>query len=151
MGMDKVTTGHVMSLAALKAECMREKGRLLRIVVDAPFAVFQFKHATKQALEYGGMNHPTRTLFYHSLHLLQAGVQPVCIYDGPNKPPVKRGQQANSNRTRLTSHDFHLIVVVTGRKNANTMSDTSCTYPNNVCRFLEYCGVLRRQRLKPSA
>lgn len=38
----------------------------------------------------GGMNHPTRTLYYHIQHLLRAGIQPLFIYDGPHKPRVKR-------------------------------------------------------------
>lgn len=38
----------------------------------------------------GGMNHPTRTLYYHIQHLLRTGIQPLFIYDGPGKPCVKR-------------------------------------------------------------
>lgn len=32
------------------------------------------------------MNHPTRTLYYATLHILRTGVQPVFVFDGPKKP-----------------------------------------------------------------
>ncbi|RYP81498.1 hypothetical protein DL770_005880 [Monosporascus sp. CRB-9-2] len=95
----KVTPGEEATLAQLAAECVREKGRPLRIAIDTPFAVFQYNEATKPVASYGkcipsrlirGMNHPTRTLYYHIQHLLRAGVQPLFIYDGQGKPPVKR-------------------------------------------------------------
>ncbi|RYP76205.1 hypothetical protein DL769_003676 [Monosporascus sp. CRB-8-3] len=95
----KVTPGEEVTLAQLVAECVREKGRPLRIAIDTPFAVFQYKEATRPVASYvnvngkhviGGMNHPTRTLYYHIQHLLRAGVQPLFIYDGQGKPPVKR-------------------------------------------------------------
>lgn len=34
----------------------------------------------------GGMNHPTRTLYQATLHILRTGVQPIFVFDGPNKP-----------------------------------------------------------------
>ncbi|RYP22015.1 hypothetical protein DL765_001921 [Monosporascus sp. GIB2] len=95
----KVTPGEEVTLAQLAAECVREKGRPLRIAIDTPFAVFQYNEATRPVASYvsvngshviGGMNHPTRTLYYHIQHLLRAGVQPLFIYDGRGKPPVKR-------------------------------------------------------------
>jgi Holliday junction resolvase YEN1 len=35
------------------------------------------------------MNHVTRTFFYQALHMLAAGVQPLFVFDGPNKPLEK--------------------------------------------------------------
>ncbi|CAJ2510256.1 Uu.00g061560.m01.CDS01 [Anthostomella pinea] len=97
----KVLPGEDVPIAKLVADCVREKGRPLRIAVDTPFAVFQYKEATKKVEPYGwGMNHPTRTLFYHILHLLFAGAQPIFVYDGPGKPPVKRGRHVNYSGSR---------------------------------------------------
>ncbi|RYP02529.1 hypothetical protein DL764_005773 [Monosporascus ibericus] len=95
----KVTPGEEATLAQLAAECVRGKGRPLRIAIDTPFAVFQYNEATRPVASYdnvngvqviGGMNHPTWTLYYHIQHLLRAGVQPLFIYDGQGKLPVKR-------------------------------------------------------------
>ncbi|KAM0811823.1 putative XPG-I domain-containing protein [Seiridium cardinale] len=73
-------------LAKLNAEWVSLHGRPMRIAVDTPFAMFELKEATQKVIGYGGMNHPTRTLYQQTLHLLRAGVQPVFVFDGPNKP-----------------------------------------------------------------
>lgn len=39
------------------------------------------------------MNHPTRTLYQATLHVLRTGVQPLFVFDGPNKPK-KLGRSA---------------------------------------------------------
>lgn len=44
---------------------------------------------TTIAVFTGGMNHPTRGIYYFILHLLRAGVQPIFAFDGPNKPAEK--------------------------------------------------------------
>jgi 5'-3' exonuclease len=45
------------------------------------------------------MNHPTRTFFFHVLHLMRAGVQLVFVHDGLKKPAVKRGSRVNYPNT----------------------------------------------------
>ncbi|KAK8136007.1 hypothetical protein PG984_003947 [Apiospora sp. TS-2023a] len=84
--------GRTVRLWELNAEHVEKTGRPMRIAVDAPIDVYKYKTATDHvtASKYGGMNNPTRTLFYHVLHLLAAGVQPVYVYDGPGKPSIKR-------------------------------------------------------------
>ncbi|ETS73470.1 hypothetical protein PFICI_14416 [Pestalotiopsis fici W106-1] len=81
-----VTGGETLPLARLNAEWVSQKGRPMRIAVDTPLAIFQYKSATAQVSGYGGKNHPTRTLYFATLHILRTGVQPVFIFDGPNKP-----------------------------------------------------------------
>ncbi|KAI9696025.1 MAG: hypothetical protein M1836_005856 [Candelina mexicana] len=49
----------------------------------------------------GGKNPTLRTLYYRLLRLLSFSIQPLFVFDGPNKPPVKRnartGQHAPSS------------------------------------------------------
>ena len=40
----------------------------------------------------GGKNHTVRNVFYEILSYLCAGVQPVYVFDGPQKPQCKRGR-----------------------------------------------------------
>ncbi|KAK6833853.1 hypothetical protein PG987_008547 [Apiospora arundinis] len=98
----KTYPGKEVSLAQLNTEHVEKTGRPMRIAVDAPIDVYKYKTATKHVGEgnYGGMNHPSRTLFYHVLHLLAAGVQPVFVYDGPGKPKVKRGVNTDASTYR---------------------------------------------------
>ncbi|RYP38846.1 hypothetical protein DL767_002408 [Monosporascus sp. MG133] len=77
----KVTPGEEATLAQLVAECVREKGRPLRIAIDTPFAVFQYNEATRPVASYGKCI-PDR--FVHQCQ------PPLFIYDGQGKPPVKR-------------------------------------------------------------
>ncbi|KAB5566202.1 PIN domain-like protein [Coniochaeta sp. 2T2.1] len=84
----------VVDIANLSAECFYEKcfyekGRPLRVAVDTPLAIFEFKEATRMADKAGGMNHTARTFLYSVLHLLAAGVDPIFVFDGPQKPPEK--------------------------------------------------------------
>lgn len=41
-----MSPGYEVKLARLSADCFHEKGRPLRIAVDTPLAIFQFKEAT---------------------------------------------------------------------------------------------------------
>ncbi|RYP77411.1 hypothetical protein DL771_001206 [Monosporascus sp. 5C6A] len=77
----KVTPGEEVTLAQLAAECVREKGRPLRIAVDTPFAVFQYYEATRPVASYGKCI-PNG--------LIRQCQPPLFIYDGQGKPPVKR-------------------------------------------------------------
>ena len=48
-----MTPGREVSLSELSAECFRDNGRPLRIAVDTPLAIFQFKAATLVAEKTG--------------------------------------------------------------------------------------------------
>ncbi|KAI0148879.1 PIN domain-like protein [Pestalotiopsis sp. NC0098] len=88
-----VAGGEEISLSHVNADWVSQKGRPMRIAIDTPMAIFQLKSTTTQAINYGGMNHPTRTLYYATLHILRTGVQPLFVFDGPNKPK-KLGRSA---------------------------------------------------------
>jgi len=83
------TLGREVPVAVLAAGWYREHGRPLRIAVDTPLSLFELKTATIAADKTGGMNHITRTFMYQVLHLLSAGVQPIFVFDGSQKPTEK--------------------------------------------------------------
>ncbi|OJD35179.1 flap endonuclease gen like protein 1 [Diplodia corticola] len=86
----KKTSARQVDLAVLSARNMRQHGRPLRVAIDVSIDVYKYLNATQRARGAGGMNHPTRTFFYHVLHYMMAGVQPIFIFDGPQRPPTKR-------------------------------------------------------------
>ncbi|KAK8035464.1 hypothetical protein PG993_010459 [Apiospora rasikravindrae] len=82
-----------LPLAELNAEHVEKTGQPMRIAIDTPLAVYKYRTGTDHvyAEGRGGMNHPTRTLFFHITHILETGVQPVFVYDGSGRPNLKRG------------------------------------------------------------
>ncbi|KAF4542567.1 Flap structure-specific endonuclease [Lasiodiplodia theobromae] len=86
----KRASARQVDLAVLSAECIKENGRPLRLAVDVSNDVYKYSNGTQAARTAGGMNHPTRTFFFHVLHYMMVGVQPIFIFDGPEKPPMKR-------------------------------------------------------------
>ncbi|OAA73875.1 flap structure-specific endonuclease [Cordyceps fumosorosea ARSEF 2679] len=94
--------GQRVSLSKLAADTLKAEGRPLRLAIDV--AIWQFQ---AQAAK-GGTNPAIRTLFYRLVRLLAIPVQPVFIFDGPNKPTTKRNKRsgrgdgvANSQAKRL--------------------------------------------------
>ena len=45
----------------------------------------------------GGKNPELRTLFYRLIRLVSLCIEPLFVFDGPNKPPFKRGSKVNPN------------------------------------------------------
>lgn len=45
-----------------------------------------------------------RTLYYRLLRLLSLAIQPLFIFDGPNKPPFKRNSKTHSNGASLPNY-----------------------------------------------
>ncbi|TQV99983.1 hypothetical protein V2A60_005396 [Cordyceps javanica] len=95
-------SGQRVSLAKLAADTLRAEGRPLRLAIDV--AIWQFQAQAAR----GGTNPAIRTLFYRLVRLLAIPVQPVCVFDGPNKPTTKRHKRsgrgdglANSQAKRL--------------------------------------------------
>ncbi|KAF4121666.1 holliday junction resolvase YEN1 [Geosmithia morbida] len=80
--------GHRVALARLTADSFREKGRPLRLAID--FAIWQFQAQAAR----GGTNPAVRTLFYRLVRLLGTPVQPIFVFDGPNKPAFKRNKRS---------------------------------------------------------
>ncbi|KAJ9602965.1 hypothetical protein H2200_012745 [Cladophialophora chaetospira] len=90
-----------VSLAKLSQECMEKNGRPLRLAVDVFPRIFGDKGTTDAVRDSGGMNHAAKNVFYFALHFLEAGVQPIFVYDGPNKPSLKRGEHHTYSSSNL--------------------------------------------------
>ncbi|EGX97116.1 flap structure-specific endonuclease [Cordyceps militaris CM01] len=95
-------SGQRVSLSKLAADTLKAEGRPLRLAIDV--AIWQFQAQAAR----GGTNPAIRTLFYRLVRLLAIPVQPVFIFDGPNKPTTKRNKRsgrgdgvANSQAKRL--------------------------------------------------
>ncbi|RXG50393.1 hypothetical protein VDGE_04066 [Verticillium dahliae] len=80
--------GQRISLAKLATESLENTGRPLRVAID--IAIWQFQ---TQAAK-GGTNPAIRTLFYRLVRLVGLPVQPVFVFDGPNKPIFKRNKRS---------------------------------------------------------
>ncbi|KAJ4144656.1 hypothetical protein LMH87_003531 [Akanthomyces muscarius] len=95
-------SGQRVSLSKLAADTLKAEGRPLRLAVDV--AIWQFQAQAAR----GGTNPAIRTLFYRLVRLLAIPIQPVFLFDGPNKPTTKRNKRsgrgdgvANSQAKRL--------------------------------------------------
>ncbi|USW54942.1 Putative XPG/Rad2 endonuclease, XPG-I domain, PIN-like domain superfamily [Septoria linicola] len=87
-GVSKSTT-----LTRESEKCLTEKGRPLRVAVDASIVLWKLICATKNAATHGGMNHPSRTFMTRVLNDMQEGVQALYVFDGPGRPNMKRNQR----------------------------------------------------------
>ncbi|WFD32486.1 hypothetical protein MSPP1_003534 [Malassezia sp. CBS 17886] len=72
-------------------------GTLLRVGVDATQWVYQAQKAR------GGVNPVLRTLFFRLARLLALPVHPVFVFDGPHRPPVKRGAAVYTGPHAITA------------------------------------------------
>ncbi|CZR57963.1 related to DNA repair endonuclease rad2 [Phialocephala subalpina] len=83
----EIGPGERVSLNKLAIETLEKKGRPLRVAIDV--SIWQFQTLAGQ----GGSNPAIRTFYYRLLRLLSFSVQPLFIFDGPHKPPFKRGKK----------------------------------------------------------
>ncbi|KAI1753134.1 hypothetical protein F4782DRAFT_498438 [Xylaria castorea] len=84
----EIGPGKRISLTKLAVEKLEESGRPLRIAIDISIWQFQVQAAK------GGSNPAIRTLFYRLLRLLSLAIQPIFVFDGPNKPTFKRNKRS---------------------------------------------------------
>ena len=82
----EIGKGERIALAKLAVEHLERTQRPLRIAIDA--AIWNFQTQSGQ----GGKNPALRTLYYRLLKLLALPIHPLFVYDGKNKPLVKRGR-----------------------------------------------------------
>ncbi len=92
-----------VSLAELSRQCMTINKRPLRLAVDIYPRIFGDKGTTDAVRDSGGMNHAAKNVFYFALHFVEAGVQPIFVYDGPNKPTTKRGEQHGYTASKMST------------------------------------------------
>ncbi|KAI0602300.1 hypothetical protein F4775DRAFT_588527 [Biscogniauxia sp. FL1348] len=84
----EIGAGKRISLTKLAVDTLEETGRPLRIAIDISIWQFQVQAAR------GGSNPAVRTLFYRLLRLLGLSIQPIFVFDGPNKPAFKRNKRS---------------------------------------------------------
>ncbi|KIV78518.1 hypothetical protein PV11_10227 [Exophiala sideris] len=93
-----------VSLAQLGEEYLKKKGRPFRVAVDIYPQIFAHKGATDTTRDSGGMNYASKNIFYYAMQFLQAGVQPVFVYDGDDKPAYKRKRYHNYSQFNRAKH-----------------------------------------------
>ncbi|KAL8744748.1 MAG: hypothetical protein Q9190_003046 [Brigantiaea leucoxantha] len=91
----EIGQGDRVALSKLSVEHFEKLGRPLRIAIDASIWSFQTQSGK------GGTNPALRTLYYRILRLLSICVQPLFIFDGPNKPPFKRNTKTGGHGAAL--------------------------------------------------
>ena len=102
----EIGKGQRVALAKLAVEHLEKTQRPLRIAIDA--AIWNFQSQAGQ----GGKNPALRTLYYRLLKLLALPIHPLFVYDGKNKPSLKRGKAvsrwgtciANETSKKLIRH-----------------------------------------------
>lgn len=135
-----MTTGREVSLATLSAECFDKKGRPLRVAVDTPLALFEFKAATAIP-GIRGMNHIVRGFYYHVLHLLSAGAHPLFVFDGPQKPLPKGS--AHPESVKPCKHAKGLLSELRRRNeplSARTKEEAECE--RQLSHVIPFCRTL---------
>ena len=81
-----IGNGQRISLSKLAITHLEQTSRPIRIAVDISIWLFQIQAGR------GGKNPELRTLFYRLLNFLSLPIHPLFVFDGPNKPPFKRGR-----------------------------------------------------------
>ncbi|PQE25999.1 flap structure-specific endonuclease protein [Rutstroemia sp. NJR-2017a BBW] len=83
----EIGPGDRASLVKLSIEKFERTGVPLRVAIDISIWNFQIQSGQ------GGTNPALRTLYYRLLRLLSVSIQPLFVFDGPHKPPVKRNKR----------------------------------------------------------
>ncbi|KAI1428467.1 hypothetical protein F5Y12DRAFT_731852 [Xylaria sp. FL1777] len=99
----EIGPGKRISLTKLAVEKLEELGRPLRIAIDISIWQYQVQAAK------GGSNPAIRTLFYRLLRLLGSSIQPIFVFDGPNKPTFKRNKRSGRGDGVATAMAKRLI------------------------------------------
>ena len=90
-------------MTKLAVDHLEETGRPFRLAIDISIWQFQAQAAR------GGSNPAIRTLFYRLLRLLSLCIQPIFVFDGPNKPTFKRNKRAGRGDGVATSMAKRII------------------------------------------
>ncbi|KAH6604263.1 flap structure-specific endonuclease [Trichoderma cornu-damae] len=95
--------GKRISLSKLASDSFEEHNRPLRLAID--IAIWQFQNQVAR----GGTNPAIRTLFYRLVRLLGTPIQPIFVFDGPNKPKIKRNKRSGRGDGFTVIHAKRLI------------------------------------------
>ncbi|GAB1313627.1 hypothetical protein MFIFM68171_03837 [Madurella fahalii] len=99
----EIGPGERVSLCKLAIDKLEETGRPLRLAIDISIWQFQVQAAR------GGANPAIRTLFYRLVRLLGLAIQPIFVFDGPNKPAFKRNKRSGRGDGVATAMAKRLI------------------------------------------
>lgn len=91
----EIGPGERIALSKLAIEKYEKSGRPLRVAID--ISIWQFQIQAGQ----GGSNPAIRTFYYRLLRLLSISVQPLFVFDGPNKPPFKRNKRSGHHGSSI--------------------------------------------------
>ncbi|KAI9673822.1 MAG: hypothetical protein M1829_003940 [Trizodia sp. TS-e1964] len=91
----EIGPGRRIALSKLALEIFEKNGRPLRLAID--ISIWQFQIQSSK----GGTNPALRTLYYRLLRLLSLTIQPIFVFDGPQKPPFKRDKRSRSGNVSL--------------------------------------------------
>ncbi|MCJ1398478.1 hypothetical protein MMC11_001678 [Xylographa trunciseda] len=83
------------ALAKCAIEVLEKTGRPFRLAVD--ISIWQFQILSGK----GGKNPALRTLYFRLLRFLALSIQPLFVFDGPHKPPVKRNVKTSNQGASL--------------------------------------------------
>ncbi|KAF2198832.1 hypothetical protein GQ43DRAFT_482968 [Delitschia confertaspora ATCC 74209] len=87
----EIGPGERIALSKFAVEKYEATGRPLRIAIDVSIWLFQIQ-ASK-----GGTNPALRTFYYRLLRMISLNINPIFVFDGPNKPPFKRNKRTGPN------------------------------------------------------
>ncbi|EFX06036.1 flap structure-specific endonuclease [Grosmannia clavigera kw1407] len=99
----EIGAGRRIALHRLAVESLETRGRPLRLAIDISIWQFQIQAAR------GGANPAIRTLFYRLVRLLGIPIQPIFVFDGPNKPAFKRNKRSAKSDGTATAMAKRLI------------------------------------------
>ena len=102
--MKEIGKGERIALAKLAVDHLERTQRPLRIAIDA--AIWNFQTQSGQ----GGKNPALRTLYYRLLKLLALPIHPLFVYDGKNKPLIKRGRAVSRWGTCIANETSKKLV-----------------------------------------
>lgn len=94
----EIGPGERIALSKLAIEIYERNNRPLRLAIDISIWHFQIQSGR------GGSNPALRTLYYRLLRLLSLGIQPLFVFDGPNRPPFKRNIKINPHGVSLPNY-----------------------------------------------
>ncbi|ODA83760.1 hypothetical protein RJ55_02276 [Drechmeria coniospora] len=95
--------GQRVSLAKLAADALKNDHKPFRLAID--IAIWQFQTQAAR----GGTNPAIRTLFYRLVRLLATSITPIFVFDGPNKPALKRNKRSGRGDGVATAQAKRLI------------------------------------------
>lgn len=85
-------TGRRVALSALAIDFLTRNKRPLRVAIDTPIWLFQCQSGQ------GGQNPVLRTLYYRLLRILALPIHPLFVFDGKEKPALKRNKKSRLSR-----------------------------------------------------